>query len=179
MISWQIHGEINLGILYIFSVVMQAFIAIVSIHKLIKNTKMETKKQKKESVELTQREAFVQNAVRKGKENFPAPQYPGQFIDRETRVSIAIKKNPLIAGKQKTDDGALQPAEKTVLTIAIDLFKAPEHLVALLEKKEGFGALTSEQAQELWKVRKNYHYGYETTVDKTYADQVITIIEKK
>lgn len=154
---------------------MQVFITIVSVHKPIKKIKMKKTNEKKDGKTATPQEALKGIAIKRAKENFPAPNYPGQFIDRETRVSIAIKKNPFTKGKETTaDDGGLRPPEKAVLIIDIYLFKAPAYLVALLEKKEGFGALTSEQAQELWKVRKDYHYGYETTVDKTYADLVVT-----
>ena len=141
---------------------------------------MKPTKQKKERVELTQREAFVQNAVRKGKENFPSPSYPGQFIDREIKVVVKIKEDSPWVKKSSNDESSLPENEQlTELKISVDLFKAPDHLVSLLEKKEGFDGLNREQIQELWQKRKNYRYEYTVLVKRFYAEQVITTMGKK
>lgn len=112
-------------------------------------------------------------AIKRAKEGFPSPKYPGLFIDKETKVAIAIKKSFFIKETEVLTDEASVQLEKSGLIISVDLFKAPEHLVSLLEKKDGVGEF-SGQTQDPWKTRKNYRFEYEMTVDKTYADIVVT-----
>ncbi len=141
---------------------------------------MKTTKQKKETVELTEKEAFIQNAVRKAKEHFPAPQYPGQFIDRESKVEVKIKEDsPWLKKSSNGESSLLENEQLTELKISVDLFKAPDHLVSCLEKKQGFDGLNREQIQELWQKRKNYRYEYTVLVKRFYAEQVITTMGKK
>lgn len=93
---------------------------------------------------------------------------------------VKIKEDSPWVKKSSNDESSLPENEQlTELKISVDLFKAPDHLVSLLEKKEGFDGLNREQIQELWQKRKNYRYEYTVLVKRFYADQVITTMGKK